>query len=194
LPPSIVLEAMKILEGEIELREDTRITEQAKPAVAGEEHGKQAAQLSENQNKLQERTADLIPRIRALPEGASLFAKEIALLSKVSDVMKDARSILAEPNTGSPAIAAETEAIELLLQSKRINPKGGGGGGASPGGGGGGDTADSAIALLGKGINQREVRVQKDVQHATGESTSTLPEEFRAGLDEYFNRIVDPNG
>ncbi len=33
------------------------------------------------------------------------------------------------PRPAPPAIAAETDAIELLLQSKRINPKGGGGGG-----------------------------------------------------------------
>ncbi len=185
---------MKILEGEIELREDTRVAEQAKPAVENEEHVEQANQLSGIQKKLRVRTDDLIPRIRALPEGETLFAKEIMLLSQVAVVMVEAKSILAEPNTGGEAIAAETEVIELLLQSKRINPNGGGGGGSSPGGGGGGDTSDSAIALLGKGVNEREVRVQKDVHHATGDSTSTLPEEFRAGLDEYFNRIVDPNG
>lgn len=185
---------MKILEGEIELREDTRIAEQAKPAVEAEEHIEQATQLSETQKKLRGRTEDLIPRIRDLPEGEQLFAKEIALLTKVSGVMAETKEILVEPNTGSEAIAAETEVIELLLQSKRINPNGGGGGGASPGGGGSGDTSDSAIALLGKGVNEKEVRVQKDVHHATGESTSSLPEEFRAGLDEYFNRIVEPNG
>jgi hypothetical protein len=184
---------MKILEGEIELREDTRVAEQAKPAVKIEEHTEQATALSGRQKKLRVRTDDLVPRIRSLPEGEAMFAKEIALLTEVARVMKDARSILAQPNTGSEAMAAETEAIELLLQSKRINPNGGGGGGSSPGGGGGGDTVDSAIALLGKGTNEKEVRVQKDVHHTTGDSMPTLPEEFRAGLDEYFNRIVDPN-
>ena len=54
--------------------------------------------------------------------------------------MSDATEILARPETGGPAIAAETEAIELLLQSQRINPKGGGGGGSTPGGGGTGTT------------------------------------------------------
>jgi hypothetical protein len=193
LPPSIVLEAMRILEGEIALREDTRIAEQAKPAIQIEEHAEHAAQLSETQDKLRVRTDDLIPRIRALPEGDELFAKELALLAKVSEVMVEAEQLLAQPNTGSESVAAETEVIELLLQSKRINPNGGGGGGSSPGGGGGGDTVDSAIALLGKGVNQQEVRVQKDVRHATGEMTSKIPEEFRAGLDEYFNRIVEPH-
>jgi len=186
---------MKILEGEIELREDTRIVEQAKPVVDSKEHIQQATQLAGNQKKLRVRTDDLIPRIQALPEGDQQFAKEIMLLTKVSGVMVDAKSILAQPNTGSQAIAAETEVIELLLQSKRINPNGGGGGGgSSPGGGGSGETSDTAIALLRKGVNQKEVRVQRDVQHSTGDSASSLPEEYRAGLDEYFNRIVDPNG
>src|SRR5205807_5596730 len=97
-------------------------------------------------------------RIRELPEGDMKFAKEINLLGTVSEVMKEATEILAKPDTGSQAIAAETEAIELLLQSKRFNPKGGGGGGSNPGGGGGGTTTDSALSLLGKGVNEKEVR------------------------------------
>src|SRR4029077_20701383 len=64
-----------------------------------------------------------------------------------SQVRGEATRILARPETGSRAIGAETEAIELLLQSKRFNP-GGGGGGANPGGGGGGTTNDSALTLL----------------------------------------------
>ena len=68
--------------------------------------------------------------------------------------MDEATEILARPETGSPAIAAETEAIELLLQSKRINPKGGGGGGSSPGGGGERHDQDSALALLGGGAER----------------------------------------
>ena len=64
----------------------------------------------------------------------------------------------------SSAIAAETEAIELLLKSKKINPRGGGGGGANPGGGGGGTTNDSALALLGAGLNEKEVREDLEKQ------------------------------
>ena len=60
--------------------------------------------------------------------GASEFGYEIDLLGKVSAVMGEATTILAQPDTGDPAITtAETEAIELLLQSKRpINPWQGG--------------------------------------------------------------------
>lgn len=180
---------LQILEAEVNLREETRVAEQSKAAVKSEEHAEQAQKLSVIQNEIQERVDKVIERIRALPDGDSNFGKEIALLHAVSQVMAEATGILARPETGKPAIAAETEAIELLLQSKRINPGGGGGGGTTPGGGGGGTTNDSALSLVGKGINDKEVRGSSDVAQSTGETGTTLPEEFRAGLDEYFNRL-----
>ena len=97
------------------------------------------------------RVDKVIERIGQLPDAESEFAYEIDLLGKVAGVMGEATGILARPETGSEAIAAETEAIELLLRSQRINPKGGGGGGANPGGGGTGKTVDSAMALLAVG-------------------------------------------
>src|SRR5260370_40448267 len=103
--------------------------------------------------------------------------------------MAEGTGILARPETGRPAIAAETEAIELLLQSRRFNPKGGGGGGSNPGGGGGGTTSDSALGLVGKGANEKELREDKGGAHSTGETGATLPEEFRPGLVTYFNRL-----
>ncbi|HEY2156247.1 MAG TPA: hypothetical protein VGH33_11495, partial [Isosphaeraceae bacterium] len=69
-----------------------------------------------------------------------------------------------------------------------------GGGGSSPGGGGRGSTNDSALALIGKGLNQKEIREDRGVSQATGESGPVLPEEFRTGLDEYFNRLDRPGG
>jgi hypothetical protein len=192
LPPSIVLEVLHILEAEVNLREETRVAEQARPAVAKEEHGGQADKLSDSQEQIQARVDKVTDRIRALPDGESEFAPEIRLLGAVSAVMREATEILARPETGSPAIAAETEAIELLLQSRRINPKGGGGGGSSPGGGGGGTTNDSALALLGRGANDKEVREDHGVAQTTGDAGPVLPEEFRAGLDEYFKRLEKP--
>ncbi|MCA9055485.1 MAG: hypothetical protein KDA75_16705, partial [Planctomycetaceae bacterium] len=147
LPPSIVLEVLQILEGEVNLREETRVAEQAKPAVTAEKHDETAAHLVETQDGLRERVDKVVFRIRELPDAESDFGKELALLGEVSGVMSEATDILGTPETGAPAIAVETEAIELLLQSKRFNPKGGGGGGSSPGGGGSGDTTDSALAL-----------------------------------------------
>ncbi len=189
MPPSIVLEVLQILEGEVNLREETRVAEQARPALAAEEHQRQAAKLSETQDALKVRVDNVVDRIRDLPNGDEEFGKEIQLLRMVSQVMNEATEILARPETGAPAIAAETEAIELLLQSKRINPKAGGGGGATPGGGGGGTTQDSALSLVGGGVNDKEVREDRGISQATGQSGPALPEEFRAGLDEYFNRL-----
>jgi hypothetical protein len=189
LPPSVVLEVLQILEGEVNLREETRVAEQARPALQTEEFARQASSLSGNQKGLRTRVDKVVERIRELPDSASEFGPEMALLGRVSGVMTEATEILARPETGAPAIAAETEAIELLLQSKRINPRGGGGGGSSPGGGGTGSTHDSALALVGSGRNEKEVREDRGIAQATGNAGANLPEEFRAGLDEYFNRL-----
>lgn len=189
MPPSIVLEVLQVLEAEVNLRDETRVAEQARTAVAAEDHEKAALKLSETQEGLKVRIRKVTERILELPDAENEFGKELQLLGTVQRVMDEARTILATPDTGRPAIAAETEAIELLLQSRRFNPKGGGGGGSSPGGGGKGTTTDSALALVGNGLNQKEVREDKGVAQATGESGPALPEEFRAGLDEYFNRL-----
>ena len=183
------MEVLQILEAEINLREDTRVVEQAKTAVEADEHKQQATQLSNIQKELRERIDKVTQRIRELPDGDAHFGKEIELLGAVQEVMIEAVEILGRPETGAVAIAAETEIIELLLQSKRINPGGGGGGGANPGGGGGGDTTDAALALLGKGVNEKEVREDRGETQAIGDSGPSLPEEFRAGLDEYFNQL-----
>ncbi len=189
LPPSLILEVLKILESEVNLREETRVAEQARPGLEKVLHAQEAQRLSETQTGLRTRTDEVVTAIELLPDGGARFGKEISLLSAVSTVMADATRILASTDTGAAAIAAETEAIELLLQCKRINPKAGGGGGSSPGGGGTGTTQDSALALLGSGLNQNERREARDVAQATGETGRILPEEFRAGLDEYFNRL-----
>jgi hypothetical protein len=45
------------------------------------------------------------------------------------------------------------------------------------------------MALTGEGINEKEEREFRDVSPTTGETGAQLPEEFRAGLDQYFNRL-----
>lgn len=189
LPPSLVLEVLQILEAEVNLREETRVAEQAKAAQKAHEHEKEAQRLSKSQTTIEGRVTKVIERIKELPDGEADFAKEIQLLGMVESVMHEAAEILGQPDTGKPAIAAETEAIELLLKSKRIRPGGGGGGGSSPGGGGGGNTEDAAIALIGPGNNDKEVREDHGVAQATGVSGPKLPEEYRSGLNEYFNQL-----
>ncbi len=189
LPPEIVLEVLKILEAEVNLREDTRVAQQARPALAEDQYGKRAADQSKTQGDLEQRVKDVTKKIRELPKAEEEFPKEIKLLGAVSVVMDDAKQILARPDTGPQAIGAETEAIELLLQSKRINPHAGGGGGPTPGGGGGGNTTDAALTQLGIGVNSKEVREAGTATQAVGTSGRSLPEEFRAGLDQYFSRL-----
>lgn len=189
MPPSLVLEALRILEAEVNLREETRVAEQARDAISAEEHETLARKLADTQMQLADRTRDVVERIRELPDAESHFGKEMSLLSQVASVMDEAQGILSQHDTGAPAIAAETEAIELLLASKRINPKGGGGGGSTPGGGGGGTTSDSAIALLGKSNETKEIREETGSGQMTGAAGAELPPEWREGIDEYFNRL-----
>ncbi len=189
LPPSIVLEVLKILEAEVNLREETRVAEQARAALDRTEYQQRADQLSIMQNDLDVRTVKVAERIRELPDAEGQFQYELQLLAAVSQVMSEATEILRSPDTGPRAIAAETEVIELLLQSRRFNPKGGGGGGSSPGGGGKGTTTDAALALVGRGINQNEVREDRAVGQATGQTGPQLPAEFRSGLDQYFHAL-----
>lgn len=184
-----MLEVLQVLEAEVNLREATRVAEQARPALKNDEYQTQAKELADTQEQLGERVDKVIERIHELPDAEANFAKELKLLGEVSLVMIDATVILAKPDTGKLAIAAETEAIELLLQSKRINPGGGGGGGSTPGGGGSGTTTDSALALVGSGSNEKETKEARGVSQATGESGKAFPEEFRSGLDEFFNRL-----
>ena len=154
-----MLEVLQLLEGEVKLREQTRVAEQARPAVTDTEHVMTANRLSEKQHSFNERMNDVVRRILELPDAESEFDKEIGLLNQVSGVMAETTEILVKPETGPPAIAAETEIIELLLKSKRFNPNAGGGGGADPGGGGSGDTETPAFGFSGlRGERERTTR------------------------------------
>lgn len=189
MPPSIVLEVMKILEKQIALREETRSAEQARPALDQEVYQQRAGALAQRQGILTERVGRVVEKIRGLPDSAEVFGGEIVLLGRVGAVMGEAESLLARPETGPPTIAAETEAIELLLRARRVNPKGGGGSGSSPGGGGQGDTDQSALALVGSGTEQAARPAPRAPRYATGVTGQALPEEFRRGLDAYFEAL-----
>ena len=194
VPPEVVLEAMKILEAEVNLREETRVAQQAKNAVAADEYAAQAEGLADRQDALADRVVDLVDRLLEQPDGEKAFGQEIQLFEKVEEVMAEATDTLATPDTGPKAIGAETEAIELLLAAQAAASNGGGGGGggggagATPGGGGTGTATSAALALAGRGNRSgRGEGGEKD--QATGTSGRVLPEEFRAGLDAYFNKF-----
>ena len=180
---------MRILHEEMELREETRALEQARPALELDAFATQALALADTQGVLATRVGAVTEKITELPESRAKFAREMALLMRVEEVMLEARQLLARPDTGPEAIAAETEAIELLLQARRINPKSGGGSGSSPGGGGTGDTQQSALALLGSGAERQSGVNPRAVRQSTGVSGAELPAEFRQGLDAFFEAL-----
>ncbi len=189
LPPEIILKVMQALRDEMKLRDETRELENTKPAVEEEEFATRARKLGTEQDRIKEHTDTAIGDIEAIQGGRQKFGKEIALLSRVVEVMDEAAGILREPDTGAPAIAAETEAIELLLETKRNNPNGGGGGGGNPGGGGNGTTRSAALASLGPGGDPNANIKARPVGQATGRAGREFPEEFRSGLDSYFSNL-----
>lgn len=190
LPPEIVLKVMKALRDEMKLRDETRESENAKAALEAKVYTKQAKDLASKQYGVRQNVRGAFDDILHLPAGNEKFGKELKLLDAVMRVMDEAGGILDKPDTGAPAIAAETEAIELLLQAKRPNPKGGGGGGSNPGGGGGAaSTTLAALADLGEGGDAGSNVDARPVGQATGKAGRELPEEFKTGLDAYFNKL-----
>ncbi len=194
LPPSIVLEVMRIIEAETDLREETRSLEQSRAAMEVDQYDTRAKMQATTQSVLLKRTEDVVKDIRALPDGEKNFSKEIQIVTGAALAMNDATQILKRPDTGPEAIAAETEAIELLLQSKRANPNGGGGGGGStPGGGGDGDTQRVALATIGATSDPNAKVKDRTVDQSSGTTSEKLPEEFRNGLDAFFNALENQN-
>jgi hypothetical protein len=190
LPPSTILEVMRILEAEIDLREQTRALQQARPALAGDPYGAQAKPLADIQANLSQRVTQVTESIRQLPDGEQTFGQDVAVLARVAQAMDEAHGLLSRPETGAETIAAETEAIELLLQARRAQSVGGGGGGgSSPGAGGSGDSQQPALALLDIGPSRDVDVAPREVDQATGVTGAELPAEYRRGLDAYFEAL-----
>jgi hypothetical protein len=194
LPPEIVLKVMQALRDEMKLRDETREAENARPAIEREKFSKDAGLLADKQAGIKVHTYSAVGDILALPEGQQKFGKELRLLSAVVEIMDEAKGILQTPETGPTAIAAETEAIELLLQAKRGGRNGGSGGGSNPGGGGRAASASSAaLADIGPGANAESDVAARSVGQATGRAGKEFPEEFKTGLDAYFNLLESPS-
>ena len=190
LPPEIVLKVMQALRDEMNLRDETREMETAKAGLAVEKYTADARGLGVKQDEIGQHTASAAADIRALPQGEEKFAKELRLLAAVTGVMDEAHDLLDTPETGPKTIAAESEAIELLLQSKRQSPHGGGGGGSSPGHGGTASAPSNAsLADLGSGEDAGKTIAMRPVGQATGRAGKEFPDEFKSGLDAYFNLL-----
>lgn len=190
MPPSIILEVLKITEAEMELRDATREAEQAREARTADQITAAAEPLAEEQEDLVFRTETVIQDIRELPEGEFEFEREIKILRAARSAMDEAYVMLNDESTGAPTVAAETEAIELLLRSRRSGGGGGGGGGSTPGGGGNGGTdASDALALAGRAIGAKDEVEERDVDRSTSRTASKIPAEFVEALDRYFDAL-----
>ena len=191
LPPEIVLKVMQALRDETQLRDETREEENVRRALAPERFAHDARELGGRQGEIATHVRGAADDILALPEGGGKFGQELKLLDAVAAVMGDTDGILATPETGARAVGAETEAIELLLQAKRNSPQGGGGGGgADPGHGGTADAVSmGALAELGLGADAQSAATARPVAQATGRAGKEFPDEFKSGLDAYFNLL-----
>lgn len=192
MPPTTILEVLRILKAEVDLRELTRVTEQTKETMSVADYVERATELSSSQEELRGRVDAVTKTLRELEQREKRnFARDLARLAQAEAAMNDARDLLAEPNTGGPAIAAETEAIEALLATRRAGKGGGGGGGGdTPGGGTGGGTREGpAVALIGSGVG--EEAAPREVVQATGRAESKIPAEYRTVLDAYFGALEE---
>ena len=184
---------MKILEREVNLRDETRAADQMRDAVETEKYVERANSLADTQNGVNEMTRETIQAIKDLEDEKGLsFPKEKELLLRASSVMGEVHTLLSEPNTGAPTVAAETEIIEMLLQVQRKQPpkkQSKGSSGKNPNGGGDGDTEESALALLGRGDEINAQTVERATEQATGTVGAGYPAEYRIGLDTYFNEL-----
>jgi len=184
------LEVLRITEAEMDLRDRTREVETARPLLPREAYGERSKLLEVAQTDLVGRTDGVIDAISELPEGETDFGKELATLEEARGAMVDAERLLRKPATMGPTVAAETAAIEALLRARR-GGGGGGGGGGSPGGGGATEAVAeaSALALAGRAEEVGAEVAPRGSNAATARPTQEVPEELRASLDRYFEKL-----
>jgi len=222
LTPEIILEVMRIINSEIELREETRELDQTIGAIDKETYEQRGAELSASQAELAVRSRDLADQIKAMPNapdhadetlardikaltdkgelegealakriewltgraelGKEVLQAQIDKLSSAATVMDEVEAMLAQPATGPPTIAAIVEVIEILLETHRM-PNAPMIVKAPP-------ATTSALMLMGLGDDGTKAFIEDRAPgQATGKTGRKLPEEFRAGLDRYFDAL-----
>lgn len=183
LPPEIVLEVLRIIDREITLREETRELEQAKEALTADKYSERSVDLYDTQITLTEDTREIAAQISLLPNAQEpRIQGQLAKVLRAAEVMDEVEDILAEPDTGPKAIAAITEVIETLLQTCRL-PNTPMITTAPP-------ATAAALRLMGLGDDSSGAFIENRApRQATGKAGRVLPEEFRQGLDAYFNTL-----
>lgn len=196
LPPELIVRVLRVINREIQLREETREIEQAREVLNADKYYERSESLSDTQYDLAEETREIANEIRLLPEANTRFIQEeLAKVAKAAVVMDEAESILARPETGNEAIAAISEAIEILLAVKREPNSPSGGGGNTPSSGGSASASAKGLASILSALRMKGMEddsgaafiEKRSPKQATGKAGRVLPEEFRQGLDAYFN-------
>jgi hypothetical protein len=181
LTPQMIVEILHIIRREIQLREETREVEQVREGLDEGGFQERAEALSRTQQALAEQSWDLVARIRDLPDSDKL-SDDIAKLTQATGVMEEVRELLDRPETGPATIAAISEVIEILVETRRSENNN-----AKP------EASDDAVPALlrmglGEDLGDAFIEERAPAQ-ATGRAGSMLPEEFRQGLDQYFNAL-----
>jgi hypothetical protein len=194
LPPALLLEIMRIIGDEIDLRNETRTLDQLigkseRTLDTSDGLKDRATGLAVQQMGIQERTLNVSQDIRALPNAMKNFDKELSKLKKGVQAMDEASALLTDLKVGAHTNAAQTAAIEALLEARR-----GGGGGSGGGDDGGGSMASGTtrrlpMDMIGPGRDAGAKIAPRQVGEGVGKTGRQLPEEFREGLDSIFNEL-----
>ncbi len=193
LPPELVVELMRVLKRETDLREETRELEQSRAALAATSIAKQSEELAKVQHDLARRTAKVIDRIIAIPNGEEDYGRDIQRLTAAVEAMRDAQMLLEKGETAGPTIAAETEAIELLKNSKKGKKNGKGNGGNPSDGNRTGADLESFVELLDSKPTDGLARPDRNTELSAGNETDSVPSEFRSGLDRLYQAMERNN-
>jgi len=181
LPPEIIVQVLRIINDEIDLREETRELGQAEKALPLVFFQAGGDALQKDQIELAKQTLDVVKQIEELPNGDE-FGKEIKKLNDASTVMDEVQGVLGTPIADSTTIAAISEVIEILLETGRV-----------PNAPMVVKTAPSsvpALMLMGQGDDVGKAYIKdRAVGQVTGSAGRNLPDEFRQGLDAYFDAL-----
>ncbi len=181
LPPAIIVEVLRIIDKEIQLRDETRELDQARDALSDSIYEERSGDLGATQGELMERSWELVDEIRALPNGSEL-EEDSTKLADVAIVMQEVQDLLTTPITGPKTIAAILEVLEILLETGRL-PNAPFVVMAPP-------TTTPALMLMGLGDDKSRAFIEdRAPAQATGRAGRKLPEEFRQGLDAYLNAL-----
>lgn len=194
LPPELVVELMRVLKRETDLREETRALEQSRAELAATNVTRQAEELAKVQLDLARRTAKVVDRIIAIPNGEEDYGNDIQRLTAAVEAMRDAQVLLEKGETAVPTIAAETEAIELLKNSRKAGKQKGSGNGGNPGAGSRtGADLESFVELLDSKPTDGLARPDRNTELSSGNETDSVPSEFRSGLDRLYEAMEKNN-